>query len=67
MGIMRKREPSILVVDDDRALTDNLVEFLNKLGYQAFPAYDGREGLNKFEQEDFQVVITDLKMLEMDG
>lgn len=67
MRIMRKREPRILVVDDDRGLTDNLVEFLSKLGYQAFPAYDGREGLNKFEQEDFQVVITDLKMPEMDG
>ena len=64
---MTKREPRILVVDDDKVLTDDLVEFLNKLGYQAFPAYDGKEGLTKFEQEDFQVVITDLKMPEMDG
>jgi DNA-binding NtrC family response regulator len=67
MGIMRKRESRILVVDDDRTLTDNLVEFLNKLGYGTFPAYNGREGLTKFKQEDFQVVITDLKMPEMDG
>ena len=67
MGFMTKREPRILVVDDDRALADNIVEFLTKLGYEAFPAYNGREGLIKFEQEDFQVVITDLKMPEMDG
>lgn len=67
MRIMRKREPRILVVDDDKMLTDNLVEFLTKLGYQAFPAYDGKEGFVKFEQEDCQVVITDLKMPEMDG
>jgi len=64
---MRKREPRILVVDDDKMLTDNLVEFLTKLGYQAFPAYNGKEGFAKFEQEDFQVIITDLKMPEMDG
>ena len=64
---MTKREPRILVVDDDKALVDDLVEFLTKLGYEAFPAYDGREGLTKFEQKDFQVVITDLKMPEMDG
>lgn len=64
---MRKREPRILVVDDDKMLTDNLVEFLTKLGYQVFPVYNGKEGFAKFEQEDFQVVITDLKMPEMDG
>jgi len=67
MRIMRKREPRILVVDDDKMLTDNLIEFLTKLGYQAFPAYNGKEGFARFEQEDFQVVITDLKMPEMDG
>ena len=67
MRIMRKREPRILVVDDDKMLTDNLVEFLNKLGYQALPAYDGMEGLSTFKQGDFPVIITDLKMPEMDG
>ena len=65
--ILTKRDPQILVVDDDKGLTDDLVEFLNKLGYEAYPAYNGNEGLAKFEQGDFQVVITDLKMPEMDG
>ena len=62
-----KKEAKILVVDDDRQLADNLVEYLSKLGYQASPAYAGREGLVKFQQGDFQLVITDLKMPEMDG
>jgi len=43
------------------------VEYLSKLGYSATAAYDGREGLHKFEQGDFQLVITDLMMPEMDG
>jgi len=62
-----KKGARILVVDDDRQLVDNLVEYLSKLGYQASPAYGGREGLATFEQGDFNLVITDLKMPEMDG
>ena len=57
----------ILVVDDDRDLADNLVEQLSLLGYQTTAAYGGREGLTKFEHGDFQLVITDLMMPEMDG
>ncbi len=65
--LFNKKEARILVVDDDRQLADNLVEYLSKLGYQAAPAYGGREALSRFEQGDFQLVITDLKMPEMDG
>ena len=62
-----KKEARILVVDDDKVLADLLVEHLSKLGFQASPAYGGREALTRFEQGDFQLVITDLKMPEMDG
>jgi len=62
-----KKGARILVVDDDKVLADNLVEYLSKLGYQTSPAYGGREGLVTFEQGDFHLVITDLKMPEMDG
>ncbi len=67
MGLFGEKEANILVVDDDRQLADNLVEYLSKLGYQASPAYGGREGLKESQQGDFQLVITDLKMPEMDG
>ena len=65
--LFNKKEAKILVVDDDKTLADNLVEYLSELGYQASPAYGGREGLSMFEQGDFQLVITDLKMPDMDG
>jgi len=64
---MKAKEGRILVVDDDRELADTLVGYLTKLGYQASPAYGGKEGLSKFEQEGFQVVINALRMPEMDG
>ena len=65
--LSNKKEARILVVDDDKALADNLVEYLSKLGYQTIAAYGGREALARFEKGDFQLVITDLKMPEMDG
>ena len=63
--LFNKKDARILVVDDDRELADNLVEYLSKLGYQACPAYGGREALVTFEQGEFQLVISDLKMPEM--
>ena len=62
-----KKEARILVVDDDKQLADNMVEYLPKFGYQAAAAYGGREALTRFEQGDLQLVVTDLKMPEMDG
>ena len=65
--IIDKQDVRILVVDDDKELADVLVESLSDLGYSAAAAYGGREGLNRFENGAFQLVITDLKMPDMDG
>jgi two-component system sensor histidine kinase/response regulator len=62
-----KQKSKILVVDDDRSLADNLVEYLSKLGYQATAAYGGREAVSRFEAENFHLVVTDLMMPEMGG
>ena len=62
-----KHEAKILVVDDDRNLADNLVEYLGRLGYQAVAAYGGREAVDKFGKEPFHLVITDLMMPEVSG
>jgi len=67
MGLFGEKEAKILVVDDDRQLADDMVEYLTIYSYQAAAAYGGREALTMFEQGDFQLVITDLKMPEMDG
>jgi len=65
--LFNKKEARILVVDDDKGLADDMVEYLTIYGYQAAAAYGGREALTMFEREDFQLVITDLKMPEMGG
>ena len=64
---MEKKNVKILVVDDDRQLADNLVEHLTRLGYQALGIYGGHDAIEKFRQDDFQLVITDLMMPKMGG
>lgn len=67
MNFFQKEDVRILVVDDEREAADTLVESLSELGCSAVAAYGGREGLSAFEEGDFQLVITDLVMPEMDG
>ncbi len=57
----------VLVVDDERSIRDSLKTVLQEEGYQAKTASDGKEALNLLHQEDFDILITDLKMPEMDG
>lgn len=64
---LNKREAKILVVDDDKHLADNLVEYLVKLGYNAVATYGGTEAVDRFSKENFHLVITDLMMPEMGG
>ena len=65
--LFNKNDINILVVEDDRAVAENLVEYLSGLGYSATAAYGGVEGLRRFGEGDYQLVITDLKMPELDG
>lgn len=65
-GISDKRT-RILVVDDNRDLADVLQEYLLRLGYEAVVAYGGREGLELFKEGGFDIVISDLKMPDLDG
>ena len=42
MTLSHKKDANILVVDDDKELADNLVEYLTKLGFRAKAAYGER-------------------------
>ncbi len=66
MGL-RMQDAKILVVDDEILVADLLMEALTSFGYQVMVTYSAREGLGLFKKHDFQLVITDLKMPEMDG
>jgi len=61
------KEARILVIDDDKGTADMLVEWLVKKGHRASAEYGGSDGIQAFERETFDLVITDLSMPEMDG
>ena len=58
---------AILFVDDHKALARLSCEILQKQGYRAECAYDGREALAKFQQDAFDLVVTDYRMEGMSG
>lgn len=61
------RRPRILVVDDEDDLLDVLEYELTDAGYDVTCAHDAREALARTAQQDFDLVLTDLKMPGMDG
>jgi CheY-like chemotaxis protein len=57
----------ILVIDDQVYVAEILREFLTGAGYQVNTASGGHEGLRMFEDTHFDVVITDVRMGDLDG
>ena len=58
---------TILVIDDEEAILKMLSLVLTKFGYHVVIAADGKEGIQQFENGNFDLVITDIFMPEMDG
>ncbi|MEJ7625772.1 MAG: sigma-54 dependent transcriptional regulator [Ferruginibacter sp.] len=59
--------PNILIVDDEKAIRKTLSEILSFEGYEIDEAGDGEEGLKKFSEKSFDLVLCDIKMPKMDG
>ncbi len=57
----------ILVVDDDKGVREALSEFLLSLGYTVVMAENGEEALKQYRKGNFDVIMADLIMPNMDG
>jgi two-component system response regulator AtoC len=57
----------ILLVDDEELVRVTLKEFLTILGLEVVEASSGLEGIEKAQQFEFQILITDYKMPDMTG
>ncbi len=57
----------ILLIDDDRLVRQLLRTVLEDVGHVVEEATDGRQGLKKFHQEPFDLVIVDIFMPRVDG
>lgn len=59
--------PDILIIDDEKAIRKTLQEILSFEGYKIEEAADGEEGLKKFREKNYDVVLCDIKMPKLDG
>jgi DNA-binding NtrC family response regulator len=64
---MEPERYKILIVDDEAMARDLLTTILSPKGHKCVTAADGVDALEKFDLEDFDVVITDIVMPNMDG
>lgn len=57
----------VLIVDDEGGMRHMLSVLLEREGYEIEAAENGKEGLDKIKNEDYSLVLCDIRMPEMDG
>ena len=60
-------EPKILFVDDEVVFTSNMSRLLETRGYRVTGVNSGEAAIKALQQEEFDVMVLDLKMPGMDG
>jgi CheY-like chemotaxis protein len=58
---------NILIIDDEKSIRKTLTEILSYEGYKIDEAGDGEEGLKKFKEKAYDLVLCDIKMPKLDG
>jgi len=57
----------ILVIDDDPVIRQMGKAYFTAKGHEVVTAVDGKDGINKYNSEEFDIVITDLMMPNVHG
>jgi len=58
---------NILIVDDDEDILSLVSDVVKRWGFNPMVARNGKEGLEKFKEHPVDLVLTDMRMPEMDG
>ncbi len=61
------KRSKILLVDDEPVFTANMSKLLSNRGYRVKTAASGQAAIGLLEEENFDVIVLDLKMPGMDG
>ena len=57
----------ILIVEDEKPISDIIAFNLKREGWDTVQAFDGKEGLEKAHSESFDIILLDIMLPEMDG
>jgi len=58
---------SVLIVDDDKLVNEFITETIQRANYDCKAVFSGEEAVAEFERKTYDIVLTDLKMNQMDG
>ncbi len=62
-----KDKKNILVIDDEPIVFDSCRRIMRQEGFEVSGAFNGREGLKKIEEDEYDAVLVDWKLPEIDG
>lgn len=63
----KAKRPRILVVDDESIIADTIVQILNRSGFIAQAAYNGKQAIESARQHCPELVLSDVMMPAIDG
>ena len=66
-GPLSTRGRAILLVDDEPSIIKALTRLLHRDGHAVDTASNGREALNRLQKRTYDVILSDLRMPELDG
>ena len=58
---------NILIIEDEQGISKIIKSYLQKEGYNVFQAFDGKEGLDYFENEQIDLILLDLMIPKISG
>lgn len=64
---MTREKHKIMIVEDDAGLRDTLAQYLARVGYSVCAARDGREALERLDEELPDLILTDINIPDLDG
>ena len=64
---MNEQRTTILVIEDEEILRESLVDYLEDRNFRVLSAENGKAGLKILDQEQPSLILTDLRMPEVDG
>ena len=64
---MIPKKVCILIVDDDKAITESLSMVLQSEGYETDVAYTGKEAIEKSQRNLFNLAILDIRLPDIEG
>lgn len=59
--------PRILIIEDDTTFSNMLFHFLQRNDYEAEQAFSSNEGIKKLDKKSFDIILSDLRLPDMDG